>query len=78
MDSIIKLFVAELSESVLSEALLYKNTKGVGANKKLAHLIQHFFNHQTHHRGQVSTLLYQQGIDIEVTDLLVNIPNIEN
>ncbi|QKJ67210.1 damage-inducible protein DinB [Deefgea piscis] len=31
--------------------------------------VQHFFNHQTHHRGQVSTLLMQQGIDVGVTDL---------
>ena len=29
----------------------------------------HFFNHQTHHRGQVSAMLHQQGVDIGVTDL---------
>jgi uncharacterized damage-inducible protein DinB len=28
-----------------------------------------FFNHQTHHRGQVTTLLMQCGIDPGVTDL---------
>lgn len=32
-------------------------------------LVTHMFNHQTHHRGQVTTLLSQQGIDIGVTDL---------
>ncbi|WP_028455250.1 DinB family protein [Chitinilyticum litopenaei] len=31
--------------------------------------VQHFFNHQTHHRGQLSTLLTQAGIDIGETDL---------
>lgn len=30
----------------------------------------HFFNHQTHHRGQLTTLLSQRGIDPGVTDLL--------
>src|SRR5690606_41600094 len=30
----------------------------------------HLFNHQTHHRGQVTTLLMQQGIDPGVTDLI--------
>ena len=30
----------------------------------------HFFNHQTHHRGQVTTLLSQLGIDPGVTDLI--------
>jgi uncharacterized damage-inducible protein DinB len=34
-----------------------------------------FFNHQTHHRGQVSMLLSQAGIDIGVTDLLALIPD---
>jgi uncharacterized damage-inducible protein DinB len=32
--------------------------------------IVHFFNHQTHHRGQVTTLLKQSGIDPGVTDLI--------
>ncbi len=32
-------------------------------------VVSHFFNHQTHHRGQVSTLLWQAGRDIGVTDL---------
>lgn len=32
--------------------------------------VAHFFNHQTHHRGQVTTLLAQRGIDPGVTDLI--------
>jgi uncharacterized damage-inducible protein DinB len=32
--------------------------------------VTHFFNHQTHHRGQVTTLLSQCGIDPGVTDLM--------
>ena len=32
-------------------------------------LVTHFFNHQTHHRGQLTTLLMQFGIDPGVTDL---------
>lgn len=31
--------------------------------------LTHFFNHQTHHRGQLTTLLFQLGIDPGVTDL---------
>ena len=30
----------------------------------------HFFNHQTHHRGQLTTLLMQRGIDPGATDLM--------
>lgn len=32
--------------------------------------VTHFFNHQTHHRGQVTTLLTQCGKDYGVTDLV--------
>jgi uncharacterized damage-inducible protein DinB len=32
-------------------------------------LLQHLFNHQAHHRGQVTTLFTQCGLDIDVTDL---------
>lgn len=32
-------------------------------------LITHMFNHQTHHRGQVTTLLSQMGLDIGSTDI---------
>ncbi|MDB4972210.1 MAG: DinB family protein [Myxococcaceae bacterium] len=31
--------------------------------------IVHLFNHQTHHRGQVTTLLMQLGQDVGVTDI---------
>ena len=77
MDGVIKLFVLELSDTMVSGSLSYVNTKGVELHQNFSHLLQHFFNHQTHHRGQVSTLLHQQGVDIGVTDLLINIPNIE-
>jgi uncharacterized damage-inducible protein DinB len=32
-------------------------------------LIVQMFNHQTHHRGQVHTLLTQLGVDVGVTDV---------
>jgi uncharacterized damage-inducible protein DinB len=32
--------------------------------------VAHLFNHQTHHRGQITTLLKQRGYDPGVTDLL--------
>ncbi|HRH90595.1 MAG TPA: DinB family protein, partial [Agitococcus sp.] len=33
--------------------------------------VMQFFNHQTHHRGQITTLLSQMNLDIGVTDLPV-------
>lgn len=32
-------------------------------------LVTHYFNHQTHHRGQVHCLLTQNGLKLEDTDL---------
>lgn len=32
-------------------------------------LVTHMFNHETHHRGQVTTLLSQMGLDIGTTDI---------
>ena len=34
-------------------------------------LVTHLFNHQTHHRGQVTTLLSQRGINPGDTDLML-------
>lgn len=33
-------------------------------------LLMHFFNHQTHHRGQVHCMLTQAGLKAHVTDLM--------
>ncbi len=38
--------------------------------------VAHFFNHQTHHRGQLTTLLSQCGIDPGLTDL-IGLPGLE-
>jgi len=32
-------------------------------------VVSQFFNHQTHHRGQITTLLKQLGVDPGVTDI---------
>lgn len=64
-----------LTEQQLGEVLHYENTAGAAQAKRLGPLVQHFFNHQTHHRGQASTLLYQAGIDVGVTDLNALIPH---
>ena len=56
-------------------SLQYTNTKGIVWRRNFASLVFHFFNHQTHHRGQATTLLSQAGQDVGVTDLLALIPN---
>ena len=76
LDATIVRFIAELSEADLNAALRYGNTKGVVSDKLFASVLLHFFNHQTHHRGQASTLLSQAGADVGVTDFLAWVPNL--
>lgn len=38
-------------------------------------LVAHFFNHQTHHRGQVHALLTAQGQQTGDTDLFIVVPD---
>ena len=74
LDAIINTWVAQLEQADLDAVLAYQNTKGVAFQRRLSGVLLHFFNHQTHHRGQASTLLSQAGVDIGVTDLLALIP----
>lgn len=71
LDEIIVRMCSEASEDHYAQALRYVTTSGQSFVNEFAILVQHFFNHQTHHRGQVTTLLYQSAIDIGATDLVV-------
>jgi uncharacterized damage-inducible protein DinB len=74
LDAEIVRWAQGLTEARLATTLHYRNIAGQPAARNLGLLVQHFFNHQTHHRGQVSTLLFQAGHDVGVTDLLALIP----
>lgn len=78
LDDLIQRWVAELRPEHLAVDLAYGNMAGVTSRRNFGGLLQHFFNHQTHHRGQVSTLLFQAGVDIGVTDLLAVLANRED
>ncbi|MEX0964193.1 MAG: DinB family protein [Pseudohongiellaceae bacterium] len=71
LDADLVSFCTEVSTEQLAQKLNYKNFKGDSYSDELGLLLQHLFNHQTHHRGQITTLLSQAGIDVGPTDLLV-------
>ncbi len=75
LDGVIEQWVGGLTDSSLGETFCYATLKGDRFCKRFASVLLHFFNHQTHHRGQVTTLLSQFGKDVGVTDLLVRVPN---
>lgn len=75
LDQIIIDWAHSISEEELDYVMAYSNMKGIAANKNYFSLVMHFFNHQTHHRGQATTLLSQADVDVGITDLLAIVPN---
>ena len=69
-DADITAFAAALTPERLDAEITYRTTAGVEQRHALWWAVSHFFNHQTHHRGQVTTLLRQAGVDPGVTDLI--------
>jgi len=59
-----------LSKDWLLEELSYES-KIDGVTRTMARwiLVTQMFNHETHHRGQITTLLSQSGIDMGTTDI---------
>ncbi|MBE9029667.1 DinB family protein [filamentous cyanobacterium LEGE 11480] len=76
LDQIVRDWVNDLTEGDLDLVLDYQNMRAVPARRQLGRLLCHFFNHQTHHRGQVTTLLSQFGLDVGGTDLLNITPQV--
>jgi len=70
-DAVLEAFVRELTPALLASDLAYTNSKGMDFACPLWQVVAHVFNHQTHHRGQVTALLSQAGIDPGMTDFIV-------
>jgi uncharacterized damage-inducible protein DinB len=69
-DADIERWVATLDGGRLAASFAYRTSAGVACEHPLWWAVSHFFNHQTHHRGQATTLLSQLGRDPGVTDLV--------
>ncbi len=70
LDQEIANWTATLDDTLLSQP--FEFTSSIDQQKRSGPkwiFIQHMFNHQTHHRGQVTTLLSQLDIDIGSTDI---------
>ncbi len=70
-DAVIRAWVEELTPEVLAAPLRYRTSRGEWREHPAWEAAAHLFNHQTHHRGQVTTLLDQLGVDPGVTDFMV-------
>jgi uncharacterized damage-inducible protein DinB len=70
LDAAIEQWTADMPEAYTQLTMRYGNSEGVQREHAAWMAITHFFNHQTHHRGQATTLLTQAGGAVGVTDLI--------
>lgn len=76
LDSLLMFWLTnEVREQDFTRLFTYANRKGIQSTREFGELVSHMFNHQTHHRGQLTTLLSQLGIDVGITDFLIDIPD---
>ncbi|MEQ8663368.1 MAG: DinB family protein [Gammaproteobacteria bacterium] len=57
-------------ESALAAPLAYTNLAGTAFSNAPVEVLTHVFNHATHHRGQVSSILTRHGLAAPVMDLI--------
>ena len=68
-DEKIEAFFANLDENFLTKNIRYRNNAGNIHSDPVELLIAHFFNHQTHHRGQIHDMLTQTSVDPPSLDM---------
>jgi uncharacterized damage-inducible protein DinB len=69
-DERIEAWIRARDEADFASTISYRTSAGTPREHPLWWAVGHLFNHQTHHRGQVTTLLSQFGVDPGVTDLV--------
>lgn len=78
MDTRLETWFAGLTDNLLAAEFRFESFSRPGVRScPLWQALAHLFNHQTHHRGQLTTLLSQCGVDTGVTDLIA-MPGVVN
>jgi uncharacterized damage-inducible protein DinB len=70
MDETIRQVFRTASDDICKAELSFKNIKGADQKKVTWRAFLHFFNHQTHHRGQVAVLLDQFKVENDYSNLI--------
>jgi len=68
-DERITTFVESLDDDYIAGSIVYINHEGRRLEDPTHLLLTHFFNHETHHRGQVHDMLSQTGVETPVLDM---------
>ena len=74
-DADIEAWAGRIDNAWLAEDLVwFSGAAGKEMRRRKGPLVMHFFNHQTHHRGQAHALLTACGQDTGDTDLFLVVP----
>ena len=68
-DARIQAYTDKLTAESLTGTVAYVNNEGREFRDPLAVLLTHLFNHQTHHRGQVTAMLYRTAVRYPVLEM---------
>ena len=72
LDGRIRLWAEKVHNVELAGTLTwYSGAAGREVTKPMGVVVTHFFNHQTHHRGQVHAMLTAAGAEAPVSDLFL-------
>ena len=71
LDEVLIRFCENLTDEDCRQKICYTSTEGEVITKVVGDVIQHLFNHQTHHRGQLTCVLSQFSVDYGCMDLPV-------
>ncbi len=69
-DAAIAAFVDGLNEGQFASIVVYRNMAGEEHRDRIGEILDHVFNHQTHHRGQAHDQLSQAGVEPPPLDLI--------
>jgi uncharacterized damage-inducible protein DinB len=67
----LRAFLDGLAPADVDRQFDYRTTSGAASSNPFWQMFQHFANHGSYHRGQVTTLLRQLGAKPAATDLIV-------
>jgi len=68
-DARIETFFGRAGEGFVTRPVIYVNSKGQRYSDPAPAVVAHFFNHQTHHRGQLHAMLAQAGVQTPSLDM---------
>ena len=70
LDNFILSFVSRIEKDFYTQTISRKASNGIIIERIAFKAMVHFFNHQTHHRGQISAILDERNIENNYSNMI--------